>query len=206
MFQARVSSYNNLHFPWLVSVQLTIHRFVNDLHRWASLIMPSDKNVFVETASCLWGNRPWDAMWAEADNLPDSKKQFYLQELVDNLVSSSGLFDKHYQTSSSFRLRSMRHRRSPMAPFAHGPDERIPLTEWRPLDQHHVQDKLHTDDLRPPDPVDSTSMLARITVIMAGAIFGAILLYLCRKYSGSTALRFRLTSLQKFSAVLRFRP
>lgn len=62
-------------------------------------------------------------------------------------------------------------------------EKRLSLAELRPLPPPEVQRGLHSDALKPPDPGWEPSVLVRITVGMAGGIFGAILLYLCRTYS-----------------------
>lgn len=105
----------------------------------------------------------------------------FLQELVNNLVRISGLFDHGSGGSCDpGRLQSLRQKH--LSARRYTSETRLPLTEWRPSSAPEVQSSVHSDEPKPPDENGETSILARITVLMAGAIFGVILLYLCRRH------------------------
>jgi hypothetical protein len=60
------------------------------------------------------------------------------------------------------------------------------LSQWHPMGGPPVRDKSEVDDPQPPDHTEKyLKDLSRVTILMAGAIFGAILLYLCREYCRS---------------------
>lgn len=110
----------------------------------------------------------------------------FLQSLVKELVSTSGLFDRSSGSSSSgsYRLQSLRQRHFSLMNPRKAPESLLSLAEWHPFPEPKVPRALHKDVPRPPDPDENHfSVLARITTLMAGAIFGAILIYLCCKTS-----------------------
>lgn len=108
----------------------------------------------------------------------------FLQGLVNNLVSTSGLFDHGSESPcESYRLQTLRQEYVSGREYRDSGGKRLSLAEWCPLPTPEVQISLPSDEPKPPDPEKGLIILARITVLMAGAIFGAILLYLCRRYS-----------------------
>lgn len=130
------------------------------------------------------------------------KTLVFLQLLVKMLVSTSGLFDHDSGSSSSgsYRLQTLRQRHSSPTNFRNEQESRRSLTEWDPFPEPQPPELVHIDVPRPPDPAEKHfSTLARITVLMAGAIFGAILFYLCCKNSSTTSTTStRLTEYQSF--------
>lgn len=163
---------------------LTITSFVDDIPRWASLLRSDDQRLFKEIASLLWGT-------PSSGNAQEDSKTFkldetlnFLQELVSNLVETSGLFDRGSGGScGSYRLQSLRHKYLSVRHHHDTREERLSLAEWCPLPPLEAERSLHSDAPKPPDPRRKLSVLDRITVLMAGAIFGAIFLYLCRRFS-----------------------
>lgn len=106
-----------------------------------------------------------------------------LQNMVYHLVRTSGLFN--HESGNSHRLQTLRQQYHFETSSTHKCGRRCTLTEWDPVPKQAVQESPPTNALKPPDPEwEEFSILARITVLMAGAIFGAILLYLCRRYPG----------------------
>jgi hypothetical protein len=157
---------------------------VDDIPRWASLLSPEDRSLFCEIVSQLWGipaestNSEWEGPFDRDEALS------LLQELVNNLVRTSGLFDHESANScGTYRLQSLRKLTFSLN-VNHASKERHSLAEWDPFPTPEVQSSLPSDIPKPPDPeVKQSMVLARITILMAGAIFGTILLYLCRKHS-----------------------
>ncbi|KAJ4860213.1 ankyrin repeats (3 copies) domain-containing protein [Trichoderma breve] len=159
--------------------------FINDIPRWASLVSPDDRRLFFEIASYLWGIPASTVAYELADSL--ASPLMSLQDMVKHLVRTPGLFD--LGSGNSYRLQTLRQQYS----FEMSPTnicERNPtLAEWHPLPKQTVQESPHTDAPKPPDPEwEELSILARITVLVAGAIFGVILLYLCLSRYGFSTL------------------
>lgn len=96
-------------------------------------------------------------------------------------MRTSGLFDDGLGSSCDpYRLQILRQKY--LSERCDTSERRLPLTQWRPLPPPEVQKIVHSDESKPPNPEGVHSVLARITTFMAGAIFGTILLYLCRRY------------------------
>lgn len=160
-----------------------VPRFVDDIPKWAALLNEEDQLLFLEIAEHLWCLPPR----VEIAPTPNTSSIWEdLKRLVDTLMRASGLFDHDFEHSSSRdRLQFLRERHlsgmSPSHTYEGGP----PLAEWRPPPAPDLQETPHTHIPEPPDPeAGSSSVLRDITYLMTGAIFGAILLFLCRKYSG----------------------
>lgn len=161
---------------------------MDDIPRWASLLNPEDQNLFSEIASCLWGVPALFIHLEGTDDFDRTRTLVLLQHLVEKLVSVSGLFDRGSEGAfGSYRLHMLRQRHaSSIVNGDHACEQRRSLDKWRPVSTPEVQGTLESDEPKPPDPEERHfSILARITVIMAGAIFGAIFLYLCCRYSSS---------------------
>ncbi|KAK4060616.1 hypothetical protein Trihar35433_10024 [Trichoderma harzianum] len=159
--------------------------FIDDIPRWASLLSSDDQRLFFEIASYLWGIPASTVPYEMADSL--TTHLMSLQDIVKYLVRTSGLFD--YGSENSYRLQTLRQQ----YPFGTSPtrtcERRLTLAEWHPLPKQEVQESPPTNVPKPPDPEEQEfSILARITVLMAGAIFGAILLYLCLSRYGFSTL------------------
>ncbi|KAF4964212.1 hypothetical protein FSARC_7846 [Fusarium sarcochroum] len=80
---------------------------------------------------------------------------------------------------SEQELRSLRNRLLSRPPSSGVQDRGARLHQWHPIDQGEIQETFGKDEAEPPDPGDSIRVIERITVLMAGAIFGAVLLFLC---------------------------
>lgn len=172
---------------------LTEFRFVNDIPRWASLLSPHDRCLFAEIASHLWGIPIPTIMMDQGETKTFNRKKAltFLQFVVKKLVSTSGLFDHGCGSSSngSYRLQSLRQRHFSQVNHWTAHESRLSLAEWHPLLESRGPGDLRQDVPGPLDPEENhLSVLARITTLMAGAIFGAILLYLCCKDSSRTPL------------------
>lgn len=165
---------------------LTTTRFINDIPRWASLLSPDDQTLFFEITSHLWGVPTISMDEKETNTFDREKALVFLQLLVKNLVTTSGLFEHGSGSSSSgsYRLQSLRQRHFSRTSRRDAHESKLSLAEWHPLPEPHTPGALHNDVPRPPDPEEKHfSILARITILMAGAIFGTILFYLCCKCS-----------------------
>lgn len=164
-------------------IWLTSSRFVDDIPRWASLLSLDEQPLFFEIASHLWGVPLGLGGQEQGATFDRDEALNVLQALVNNLISTSGLFkDWSGNFDGSFRLQSLRQRHLRETNARNVGEERIPLDLWRPSPKPEVAGNLHIGDPKPPDPEEKHfSILARITVLVAGAIFGAILLYLCRR-------------------------
>ncbi|KAL7909800.1 ankyrin repeat-containing domain protein [Trichoderma velutinum] len=158
--------------------------FINDIPRWASLVSPDDQPLFFEIASYLWGKPASKIAHEMTDNF--TRPLMFLQDVVNHLVRTSGLFD--HGSGNSYRLQTLQQQHlfgmRPILTYK----RRLTLAEWHPLLKQAVQERPPTNTPKPPDPGwEELTILARITVLMAGAIFGAILLYLClSRYGFST--------------------
>jgi hypothetical protein len=109
----------------------------------------------------------------------------HFQELVSNIVHQPGLFAGALINPllGGCRLRSLQQHY-----FANIADTSLACSNVAttvgppPLDKHEIwKEKYHTDASQAPNSEPRFDVLRRITVLMAGAIFGVILLYLCRK-------------------------
>lgn len=168
----------------LLRTWLTTSRFIDDIPRWGSLLTLNDQRLFGEIASLLWGARPSDDAQGQSKPFKLDENLNFLQELVTNLVETSGLFDRASEGSeSSSRLQNLRQKYLSVRHYRDTRERRLSLAEWCPLPPREEQRSLHSDAPKPPDPGRHLSVLSRITVLMAGAIFGAIFLYLCSEFS-----------------------
>lgn len=160
-----------------------IPRFVNDIPKWAALLNQEDQCLFLEIAEHLWCLPPH----VEISPTPDTFSILEdLKRLVNSLMRSSGLVDDEFEHSSSwYRLQPLRQRcLSGMSP-GHTYEGDPPSAEQRPLPAPDLQETPNTDISEPPDREGETASILRdITYLMTGAIFGVILLFLCRRYSG----------------------
>ncbi|UKZ79048.1 hypothetical protein TrVFT333_006799, partial [Trichoderma virens FT-333] len=167
----------------------TKKEFVDDIPRWAALLSPDDQRLFFEIASYLWGIPAATTAHEMADSL--TRPLMFLQNLVIYVVKTHGLFDHGPGNScGSYRLQALRQQYPFAMRHTHTCERRLTLAEWDPLPKQAAQESPHTNVLKPPDPEgEEFSILARITVLMAGAIFGAILLYLCLSRYGFSTFR-----------------
>lgn len=159
----------------------TLPRFVDDIPRWASLLNSEDRSLFSEISSHLWGESATFMNQENFGHFDEKEALRKLQELVERLVGATRLFDHgSANTSGTYRLYSLRQQHSSSVDDDYVFVKRRSLAEWDPLPPE-VRKGLHNDDPKPPDLEEKHqhfSILARITTLMAGAIFGAILLYL----------------------------
>ncbi|KAL7784712.1 hypothetical protein V8C43DRAFT_292004 [Trichoderma afarasin] len=167
------------------SLKYSKKEFIDDIPRWASLLSPDDQPLFFEIASYLWGIPASTVGQDMTDSF--TRSLMSLQYIVKHLVRTSGLSD--YGPGNSYRLQTLRQQYL----FDMHPtltcEGRLTLAEWDPLAKQAVQGNTSTNAPKPPDPeAEESSILARITVLMAGAIFGAILLYLCLSRYGFSTL------------------
>lgn len=169
--------------------QLIIPRFVDDVQLWATLVDPGDQLLFKEISSHLWGQSSISIDRVIGGNFEETRHEALrkLKELVDDLVWMTGISDHcSANMSGSYRLKSLRQRHFSSMDDDHSFVERRSLAEWDPWPPE-VRSGLHSDALKPPDPGEKDehfSILKRITTLMAGAIFGVMLLFLCCKVAG----------------------
>lgn len=160
-----------------------IPRFVNDIPKWAALLNEEDQLLFLEIAEHLWCLPPH----VKIAPTPDTSSILEnFKRLVNSLMRASRLFDHGFKHSSSRdRLQPLRQRHLAGISPGHTYEGDPLLAEWRPPPAPDLQETPHTNIPGPPDPEGgNSSILREITYLMTGAIFGAILLFLCRKYSG----------------------
>ncbi|KAL7810060.1 hypothetical protein V8C44DRAFT_333253 [Trichoderma aethiopicum] len=154
--------------------------FVDDLPRWAALLSPDDRHFFFEIASCLWGTPASTTAYGRSDNSVGTLRA--LQDLLSHLLETYGLYDQGAgESRRSYRLQALRQQHLAVERRNHPHQKRrLTLAEWHPLPTQEVHESLHD---HPPGPLkpqqEQLNILAPITFLMAGAIFGAILLYLC---------------------------
>lgn len=167
---------------------------MDDIPRWATLLSPDDQSLLFEIAYYIWGVPVSTIAQEGADNF--SRPLELLQLLVNRLVRACGLFDHGSANSlGSYRLQTLRQQYFSTIRCGHTCERRLPLTKWCPSPTQGALGNLHINSSKPPDPeMEQSSILARITVFMAGAIFGVILLYLCRRFLGFLPPSIRLTS------------
>lgn len=180
-----------------------IPRFVSDIPKWAALLNEEDQLLFLEIAQHLWGLPRVDI--TSVLTYDTSSIWEDLKRLVNSLMRASGLFDHELeQYSSRDRLQPLRQRYLPGMSPSHTHEGDPPLAEWRPPPAPNLQETPHTNIPEPPDPEgEHVSILEDITYLVVGAIFGAILLFLCRKYSGMPQLPSRLTWQQSTNTAIR---
>lgn len=108
-----------------------------------------------------------------------------LKRLVSSVMRASGLFNHDSEHSSSFyRLQSLRQRCIPEMRHTHAYEGEFCSGERRPPPAPDLQETPHINVHKPPDPKGGqSSTFDEIVYLFAGAIFGAILLFLYRKYS-----------------------
>ncbi|KAF4462513.1 Ankyrin repeat domain-containing 52 [Fusarium albosuccineum] len=156
--------------------------FVNDLHRWTVLVNPDEIPLFYEIVSCFWSLTP---QAIDANGFSDAEARSFLQELVNNLVAKSGLFQSGYIGSSgTHRLQSLRRRYSSTSHSALLPDSSESSVGSSVLGDPRAHDMPPIEDPKPPDPEQRLEAAMRVTFLMAGAIFGAILIFLCLSRGG----------------------
>lgn len=161
-----------------------IPRFVEDIPKWAALLNEEDQLLFLEIAQHLWCLPPHVKIAPTPDTFNILED---LKRLVNSLMRASGLFDHDFEDlCNRDRLQPLRQRYLPGMSPSHTYEGDPPLAEWRPPPAPDIQETLHTNNIpEPPDPEGGHSSISRdITYLMTGAIFGAILLFLYRKYSG----------------------
>lgn len=99
-------------------------------------------------------------------------------------MSASGLFDHDSEhSSSSYRLQSLRQQYIPEMRHIDAYEGEIGSAERRPPPAPNLQETPHINVPKPPDPEGGQlNAFDEIVYLFAGAIFGAILLFLYRKY------------------------
>jgi len=148
------------------------------------LIHSEEQPLFTEIASCLWG-RSWEVGGARSNQFSLEETLQYFQELVNNLVHQSGIFASDQMESSlgGYRLRSLQQHYS--LTMAHSSQEygNVAPTAVPPLlNKREIwKENFDKDASQAQDPEQHFDVLKRITILMAGAVFGVILLYLCCK-------------------------
>lgn len=110
-----------------------------------------------------------------------------LKRLVSSVMRASGLFDHGSEHSSGFyRLQSLRQRCIPEIHDTHAHEGEICSAERRPPPAPDIQETPRIKVPKPPDPEEGQlSPFDEIVYLFAGAIFGAILLFLYRKCSST---------------------
>jgi hypothetical protein len=107
--------------------------------------------------------------------------------LVSNLVSQSGFSTGVPMNPSlgGYRLRFLQQQYSPTITHSSQVYNNVsPKVEPSPPDEHEIwKEKCDRDAVQVQNSQMHFDVLRRITVLMAGAIFSVILLYLCRKLS-----------------------
>lgn len=179
-------------WPILTYGRLTISSFINDIPRWASLLSLQDQRLLDEIVLSIWGTTIPTQQSGRSFTCAQTLE--FLQELVGNLVRASRPVDHDPRSSwasGSYRLPALRKRHTSGKESDSPGEERLSLRKWKPFPSLDILESAHVDRLEPsepeppePEPEKELSVLARITVLMAGAIFGAIILYLCRTYWG----------------------
>jgi hypothetical protein len=105
--------------------------------------------------------------------------------LVSNIVHQSGLSTCALINPllGGYRLRSLQQYHFPnIADSPHARSNVETTVGPPPLDKREIwKEKYHGDASEAQNSEQHFDVLGRITVLMAGAIFGVILLYLCRK-------------------------
>jgi hypothetical protein len=119
---------------------------------------------------------------ADPERFPRLETLSLLQDLVHSLLRTSGLSDGGFEINNvPHRLHVLRQRLGRHSNHASNM-EGSSLSQWHPMGGPPVRDKTEDDDPQPPDRTEKyLKDLSRVTLLMAGAIFGAILLYLCRE-------------------------
>lgn len=161
---------------------LMISSFANDIPKWAALLNQEDQCLFLEVAEHLWGLPPR----VEIDPTRDTFSILEdLKQLVNNLMRASGLFDHDSESSSNcYRLHSLRQRHLSGMSRSHTYDGDPLQAERCALPVPDLQETPQANIPEPPDPEGGHSSILRdIAYLMTGAIFGVILLFLCRGYS-----------------------
>jgi hypothetical protein len=107
----------------------------------------------------------------------------YFQDLVSNLVHQSGIFaiNQIEQSLGGYRLTSLQqHYSFTMVHSSPECDNVAPTAEPPiPAKREIWKERYDKDASQAQDPEQHFDVLNRITVLMAGAVFGAILLYMC---------------------------
>lgn len=148
------------------------------------LINFEEQPLFTEITSCLWG-RSSELGGAGSNQFSLEKTLSYFQELVSNLVHQSGIFaiDQMEQPLGGYRLRSLQQYYS--LTMAHPSQEcsNVAPTVEPPIPAKREiwKEGIDKNASQSQDSEQHFDVLNRVTVLMAGAIFGAILLYLCCK-------------------------
>ncbi|KAF3075639.1 hypothetical protein CFAM422_001966 [Trichoderma lentiforme] len=157
--------------------------FIDNIPRWASLLSPDDQHLFFEIASYLWGIPASTVAHEMADGF--TRPLMPLQDINERFVRTSGLSD--YEFGNSYRLQALRQQYlwGTSSDYTREWKEILTLAGWHPLLNPAVQESPPTNTPKPPNlEGEEFSILARITVLMTGAIFGAILFYLCLSRHG----------------------
>ncbi|KAL6893140.1 hypothetical protein HDV57DRAFT_223994 [Trichoderma longibrachiatum] len=154
--------------------------FVDDIPRWAALLSPDDRHFFFEIASCVRGTPASTTAYRRLDSCAGTLTA--LQDLVSHLLGTYELYDPGPEEfRGSYRLQALRQQHFAVMHGSHPRQKRrLSLTGWHPLSTQAVHESLHTHPSGQLEPQqEQLDILARITVLMGGAVFGAILLYLC---------------------------
>lgn len=159
---------------------------MDDVPRWACLLTPEERPLFFEVASHLWEIPVRPVSDGGTRTFNSEASLFLLQNLARTLVETSGLFETSPGSFwGTYRLDTLRQSDPPSVNAGDEGMEILPDGQFRPLLTPKIPESVKTDHQKcdPPKPPDSESdrldILARVTILIAGAIFGAILLYLC---------------------------
>ena len=184
---------------------LTIHRFVNDLDRWGSLISPEERPLYAEIVSAVWG-KSFDPLTTSFAPPPTEYALSYFQQLVANIISQTcvsrdiwGLLDY-----GGYRLRSMHKYYANTANCSISQEiDYAPRTEMLVHKKRKLwKEKYDEGLLLPGNSEEHLVIQSKVEMLMAGAIFGVILFFLLRENSHPNCDEHHLTRMQ----VLRWGP
>ncbi|KAF7181547.1 hypothetical protein CNMCM7691_000766 [Aspergillus felis] len=176
--------------------------FINDLPRWCNLVISEERPLFEEIVSCLWG-RSWEIGGAGSNqSSPETLQHF--QELVSNLVNQCGQFTSIQMGTllAGYRLRYFQQHSPIVAQSSRLCKQAAPTVGQPPPGMPEIwKEKCDEDASQAQNPEQLFHVLSRISVLMAGAIFGVVLLGLCLIRFGYAALRFEVHNGQHLGPV-----
>lgn len=155
---------------------------MNDIGRWRALLRPEDQPLFTKIAYCLWSDS-WDISPPNPDSWPVPETLEFFQQLVSNLVQQSvGLVDDNLELPlGGGRLYSLQqYYFQDTKNNSLEADDVIPTIEPSIESKGKIWEKqLDPDGSHEQRPDPTWETIKWTTVLMAGAILGSILLYLC---------------------------
>lgn len=179
------------------SIWLIIPRFVANIPQWGMLLKEDDRTLFSALAACLWGILPSTTTQDYAHTIDCVASGMIFQELVNNLVTASGLVD---DGSSGFcgssRLQALRRQYPSTTPCTHAYQRGVTLAGWYSISNSGAAGDPHTNGLGSSDSKGDFGALTCLTELMAGPIFGTTLLFLLRMHTMHPLSVTRLTGWQ----------